>query len=487
MPVFSADLERRLEDGARLHLGDLGVGDDEAAAAVPEHRVELVERPRRARGGSPARPTSPSPPRRSRRPSCGRNSWSGGSSRRIVTGRPSMIVNSSTKSARCIGRSLSSAARRAGLVVGEDHLAHRDDAILLEEHVLGPAEADALGAEGERGPRVGRRLGIGADPHPPRLVGPLHQLAEVAGELRLAHRDDPGEHLAGRAVDGDDVALLEDAAPGGHRARLVVDADRARAGDAGLAHAARHHRGVAGHAAAGGEDALGRVHAVDVLGAGLDADEDHLLSRLLRGLGFLGREDDLARGRARRGGQAARHDVAGGRGIDRRVEELVEGERVDAQQRLVGRDQPLVDHVDGDLERRRPGALGRAGLEHPQPAALDGELDVLDVAIVLLQRLADGGEFPERVGEQRLERRLVGAGGDPRRLGQVLRRAGAGDHVLALGVEQELAVEGLLAGRGVAGEGDAGGRGVAHVAEDHRLDVDRRAPVLRDDCGGGDR
>ena len=31
------------EDGARLHLGDLGIGDAEAAAAVAEHRVELVQ------------------------------------------------------------------------------------------------------------------------------------------------------------------------------------------------------------------------------------------------------------------------------------------------------------------------------------------------------------------------------------------------------------------------------------------------------------
>ena len=28
----------------------------------------------------------------------------------------------------------------------EDHLAHREDALLAEEHVLGPAQADALGA-----------------------------------------------------------------------------------------------------------------------------------------------------------------------------------------------------------------------------------------------------------------------------------------------------------------------------------------------------
>ena len=46
----------------------------------------------------------------------GRNSCSGGSSRRIVTGRPLMISNSSAKSCRCIGRSLASAARRPSSV-----------------------------------------------------------------------------------------------------------------------------------------------------------------------------------------------------------------------------------------------------------------------------------------------------------------------------------------------------------------------------------
>ena len=45
--------------------------------------------------------------------SCGRNSCSGGSSRRMVTGRPSMISKSSTKSSRCIGRILASALRAA--------------------------------------------------------------------------------------------------------------------------------------------------------------------------------------------------------------------------------------------------------------------------------------------------------------------------------------------------------------------------------------
>jgi hypothetical protein len=59
-------------------------------------------------------------------------------------------------------------------------------------------------------------------------------------------------------------------------------------------------------------------------------------------------------------------------------------------------------------------------------------------------------------------------------------RADAGDDVLALGVHQELAVEQFSPVAGVAGEGDAGAGVVAHVAEDHRLDVDRGAPLGRD-------
>ena len=60
------------------------------------------------------------------------------------------------------------------------------------------------------------------------------------------------------------------------------------------------------------------------------------------------------------------------------------------------------------------------------------------------------------------------------------RRPDAGHDVLALGVGEVLAVELVLAGARVAGEGDAGAGVVAHVAEDHRHDVDRGAQVVGD-------
>ncbi len=79
--------------------------------------------------------------------------------------------------------------RRAarGLVVAEDHLAHGEDALGLEEHVLGAAQADALGAEAARGLRVGRRVRVGGT-FSVRTDRPRHQRAELAAELRRHER-----------------------------------------------------------------------------------------------------------------------------------------------------------------------------------------------------------------------------------------------------------------------------------------------------------
>ena len=48
-------------------------------------------------------------------------------------------------------------------------------------------------------------------------------------------------------------------------------------------------------------------------------------------------------------------------------------------------DQPFLDHVDGDLDGGRRGALAVAGLQHVELTLLDGELDVLHILVVLLQ------------------------------------------------------------------------------------------------------
>ena len=184
--------------------------------------------------------------------------------------------------------------------------------------------------------------------------------------------------------------------------------------------------------------------------------------------GAVGVEDDRAARRAGARVQAPRDRLRGRVGVDARMQELVELGGIDPDDRLLAVDQALVDHVDGRLQRGRGRALRRARLEHVEDVVLDRELDVLHVAVVLLE--APHRRQQELVGgRHRLPHRLD-------RLG----RADARDDVLALGVDEELAVELLLAGRGVAGERDAGAGALALVPEDHLNDVDGGADLVGD-------
>ena len=142
--------------------------------------------------------------------------------------------------------------------------------------------------------------------------------------------------------------------------------------------------------------------------------------------------------------------------------------RLDPGDRLFLADRALVDHVGGDAHRRGRRPLRGPCLEHVQAAALDRELEVLDVAVVRLELLADALELGVHLRHLGLH------------LGDLRGGPDAGDDVLALGVGEVLAEQDLLARVRVPRERDARPGVVAHVAEDHRHDVDRRAEVVGD-------
>ena len=159
------------------------------------------------------------------------------------------------------------------------------------------------------------------------------------------------------------------------------------------------------------------------------------------------------------------------------MQQLIERGGLHTQNRFLTRDQAFVGHVDCDFQRGLCGALAVARLQHPQLAALDGEFEILHVAVMRLQQVRDAREFLVDLGERGFHRGFVRLRRDPRDFRDVLRRANARHNVLALRVDQELAVELLRAGRGIARESDAGRRCVAHIAEHHRLHVDGGAPA----------
>ena len=463
------DVEGGLDDGAGLHLGDLRIGDGQAAAAVTHHGVELVQAGddgldllnRLAHilgqlldvlflGGHEL------VQRGIQEADGDREAFHG-----LVEGLEVALLHG-----------LQNRQRLDALLdgVGADHAADGGDAVGIKEHVLGAAQADAFRAQRARLLGVAGGIRVGADAQTAVLVGPLHHAAEFAADGSVHGGDLAVVDAAGGAVDAQPVALDEGLAGEDELLVLLIHGDLGAAGDAAGAHAAGDDRRVRGHAAADGQDALRGLHALDIFGRGLQANQNNLLALFIPFLGVLGGEDDAAAGSSGRSGQrlGQRSRRLERLGVELRVQQGVQGAGLDHQDGLLVVDHAFVHQVAGDLERRSSGALAVAGLEHVELAVLDGELHVLHIAVVVLQRVADAHKLLVDLGHDVLQVR-DGVGG-----------AHAGDDVLALRVHQELAEEGLFAGGGVAGEGNAGAGGIAHVAEGHHLDVNGSAPGIGD-------
>ena len=190
--------------------------------------------------------------------------------------------------------------------------------------------------------------------------------------------------------------------------------------------------------------------------ASLKSDEYNLSPRLLI-LCVLGGEDYLPLAHRRSGkslcyrlgflqclGQAA--DAAECRGCEDRH-----------KKRMFLVDHALVDHVAGNLESGFCRALAVACLQDIEFLVLDGELEVLHIAIVIFKEFADVKELLINLGQQFCH------------LINIHRCADTGNNVFALRVHKELAHQLLLAGSGVTGESNAGAAVIAHVTESHTI------------------
>src|SRR5659263_124465 len=135
--------------------------------------------------------------------------------------------------------------------------------------------------------------------------------------------------------------------------------------------------------------------------------------------------------------------------------------------RLLLCEQLLLHHVHGNLDGRGGGPLPVSRLEHVQDVALDGEFEILHVLVMLLELRGDPHQLVEDLREFLLH------------VEDLVRGADAGDDVLALRIDEIFAVKLLRARRGIPREADAGRAIVPHVSEHHRLDVHRRADIVR--------
>ena len=336
------------------------------------------------------------------------------------------------------------------------------------------------------------RIGVGADGQALVLVGQKHQFAEVTRQIRITGRDLAFVNATGRTIERDPVAFVINLAFNGHRARFRIDTNRASARDAALAHATRHNGSVRSHAATCGENPLGNSHTAQVFRRGFLTNQNHGFAIGNPLFGFVSEKDDLAGRRPRRGRQTFGDDLGAldGAAFKDRVQKFIQTIRINTQQCSFFVDHALREHFHRRANQCSTGTLGRTGLQHPQLAFLDGELDILHIFIVIFQRRLGLDQLSVDLWHDFFERREFGGAIGFADLCQLcpttraiqrdlLRRTDTGHNVLTLRIDQEFAVKHVFTGRCIARKGNARTAAVTEVTEDHGLHVNRRTPGAR--------
>ena len=168
--------------------------------------------------------------------------------------------------------------------------------------------------------------------------------------------------------------------------------------DAWTTERARDDGGMGGGAAALGDDAACGDDPGDVVRARRRPREDHLV---LRSAADVGVEDDATGGDAGAGGRSAREHSGPRALLVREPRGKDEGELLCAHavQRRALVDRALLRELDGGEDRRLRGALRGSRLQQVKPARFDGELDVLDVAVLVLEQAAGLEQLLVRLGQ----------------------------------------------------------------------------------------
>jgi hypothetical protein len=192
--------------------------------------------------------------------------------------------------------------RRIG---SHDHLLDDRQPVGLEEHVLRAAETDALCTVLPGPFRVPWVVGVRPDAQRPNLVRPRQQPCQQrVVEIRQSRRQFALVDEAPVPVQAHPVAFLDHRVTHTELSGHQIDLHIGDADDRRLAELSRYQRRVAGPPASARQNALGRQHAVHIVGLGIRANQDHGPA-LIRDhtLGRIRVEHDLTHRGARRNGQ----------------------------------------------------------------------------------------------------------------------------------------------------------------------------------------
>ena len=135
-------------------------------------------------------------------------------------------------------------------VVSQNHFANRLDTLLFKEHMLCAAESDAFSPEitGYGGVMWG--VGISSYLQASKLIGPAHEGTKFTSQLWRDGCNFTDKDLAGRTVEGNDIAFFKDFFTDLEAVGLVIYNNCGTTGNAAFAHAAGNDRRMRSHTSA---------------------------------------------------------------------------------------------------------------------------------------------------------------------------------------------------------------------------------------------
>mmetsp|Transcript_59084 Transcript_59084/g.129581 ORF Transcript_59084/g.129581 Transcript_59084/m.129581 type:complete len:274 (-) Transcript_59084:1291-2112(-) len=191
-------------------------------------------------------------------------------------------------------------------VCRQNHLSHSHNPLTFKEHVLGANQANSLSSEELRSLRVTWRLCIATHLQGAVLIRPRHDGSEGFGQLRGHGGHLTQKHFTCVAIDGHHLTLQHCDIAQRHATSSIIHLYFPGPCHTWAPHGACHHRGMARDTAARRQHALRCMEAVNVIGAGFDPHQQHLLSISTPLLRLIRCKDHLPRRRPRRRRQSTR-------------------------------------------------------------------------------------------------------------------------------------------------------------------------------------
>ena len=85
------------------------------------------------------------------------------------------------------------------------------------------------------------------------------------------------------------------------------------------------------------------------------------------------------------------------------MQQLIERRRINTRHGFVLRDEAFSSQIDSNFQCGFGGALAITRLQHPKFAALNGEFNILHIAVMFFEQTADPQKFFERIGHHFLK------------------------------------------------------------------------------------